>query len=166
VKLAVKSGQLVLRAKSPVEEVTAKLTGLEGSVRFEPDDLSQQARAEISVDLKKLDAGDQFRNWELAKELDVKNRPTVKFVFNHFADVRESAAGIFEGTAVGQLNWNEKYVDVRITGTARLDRRGMEISGGFEVDMHDFGLKAPKFQLYTKDGIVVVRLGLMLMIEK
>ena len=61
---------------------------------------------------------------------------------------------------MGQLRWRGKSVDVKVKGKASVDRRTIDASASFELDVRDLGIAAPKFLMFKVEDQVVCQVDL------
>jgi polyisoprenoid-binding protein YceI len=156
----VQRGKVTTTARSSVHDTKTVWAKLSGTITLDVDALAT-ARAEISVDMRAFDAGDFLKNWKLKSELDADKHPTAIFRLVGIEDVRETTAGEFSGTAVGQIAWRGKTADVRARGTARIDRRTLDARASFELNVRDLGISPPKILMFKVEDVVQVQVELV-----
>src|SRR6266571_5950362 len=110
-RYVVHKGRVVVKARSPLQDTTATWKKPSGTIDLDPEQ-PRGARAEVSLDMRAFDAGDWFQNWKLKGELDAERHPTARFLLMRFEDLREPAPGQLEATALGQLQWRGRTVEV------------------------------------------------------
>ncbi len=158
-KYTVRRGQMTVKARSLVHDATVTWSAISGTILFDPDATSA-TRAEITVDMRAFDGGDRFSSWKLKSELEADKHPTATFNLTRFAKIHEVSAGQFEASASGHLAWRGHDFDLDVRGKASMDRRGLEASATFELDLHRFGISAPKILSFMIDSLVDVKIAL------
>jgi polyisoprenoid-binding protein YceI len=134
----------VVEIKGP--DATARLSRLEGTLEFDPDDESI-ALGELTIDMRALDAGDQYKNWKLATDVDAASHPKATVTLVRIDDLHEEIAGRYRGAVTVQIQWRGHAAQVKVKGQATVDRRGVEASGSGELAVRDLGAVAPRFLL-------------------
>jgi polyisoprenoid-binding protein YceI len=162
-KFKVQRGVLEVKARSKIHDTTTRYTKLEGTIDFDPDD-PKNAKAEISVDMRVFDAGDRFKNWKIKGDLEPDKHPTASFTLMRIESIREATSSRFEAEAVGQLRWRGKATDVEVKGTAKVDRRSIEASAEFELDVKTLGVSPPKFLMFKVEDEVLCQVDLLALI--
>jgi len=152
-------GLVQVKARSSIHDTVTKYEKLSGSIEFDPDE-PRAAQAQISVDMRVFDAGDRFKNWKIKSDLDPDAHPTATFRLTVMNDVHETSSGRFKAKATGQLEWRGKTVDLTVNGTATVDRRGIEATATFELDVKKLGISPPKFLMFKVEDEVVVQVSL------
>jgi polyisoprenoid-binding protein YceI len=158
-KYKVQRGLVEVKARSSIHDTTTKFAKVEGTIDFDPDAPST-ARAEIAVDMRVFDAGDRFKNWKLKTDLEPDQHPTATFTLARLEETREITAGRFQATAVGQVRWRGKAPDVKVKGQAQVDRRAIEASASFELDVRLLGVSPPRFLMFKVEDVVLVQVQL------
>ncbi len=162
-KYKVQRGLVEVKARSAIHDTTTRWSKLSGEIEFDPDQ-PQTARAEIAVDMRAFDAGDRFKNWKIKSDLDPDAHPTATFTLARLESVHEPTSGKFQARAVGQLRWRGKGVDLKIKGDAKVDRRAIEATATFEMNVRDLGVSPPKFLMFKVEDEVTVQVSLMALI--
>jgi polyisoprenoid-binding protein YceI len=155
----VQRGLVEVKARSAIHDTMTKWTKVTGTVSFDADDPAA-ALAEIEVDMRSFDAGDRFKNWKLKSDLDPDAHPTARFVLSRLDEVREELAGRFVATGVGQLRWRGKSVDIKVRGKAAVDRKTIEATATFELDVKTLGVAPPRFLMFKVEDVVAVEVTL------
>ncbi len=126
-----------------VSWVRGRFSGVKGTVRFDPDDLSK-TRVEVEIDASSIDTANENRDKDLrgAEFFDVENHPTIRFVSKRVEGTPQSGLKL-----VGELTMRgvtkEVTLDVEAPAPAVPDGRGGEKSGvsaSGKINRSDFGL--------------------------
>lgn len=158
-------GLVEVKARSTVHDTTTKFEKLDGTIDFDPD-ATKNARAEIAVDMRVFDAGDRLKNWKLKSDLEPDKHPTAGFTLNQFTDIHEVTAGNYTATAVGQLRWRGQVANITVKGTARVDRRSIEATASFDLNVRDLGVTPPKILMFKVEDVVTVQVSLLALVDK
>src|SRR5262245_25094661 len=158
-KYQVMRGHVEVKARTPFDETRANFVKVAGTVEFDADDTSA-ARAEISVDMRTFETGDRLTTQRVRDDLDAGDHPTAELILTRFLDIHEDIAGRYEATATGQLRWRGRSLPVRLRGRATVDRRSLEVSGSFELDLKELGFSSAAFRAFRGDDIVVCQVSL------
>src|SRR5262245_19860153 len=105
----------VVEIKAP--DVTARLTKLEGMLEFDPDDPGA-ARAELEIDMRALEAGDDYKKWKLSTDVDAGTHAKAAVTLMRFDDLHEEIAGRYRGTLTVQVEWRGKTTTLKLKGQA------------------------------------------------
>lgn len=162
-KFKVQRGLVEVKARSKVHDTTTRYNKIEGTIDFDPDE-PKGARAELSVDMRVFDAGDRFKNWKIKSDLDPDQHPTATFTLTRIESISEVTSGRFEARAVGQIKWRGRSVDVKVKGTAKVDRRSVEASADFEMKVTDLGVQPPKFLMFKVEDEVLCQVELLALV--
>ena len=158
-RFKVQRGLIEVKARSSIHDTDTKFSKVEGWIEFDPD-APASARAEIAVDMRVFDAGDKLKNWKLKSDLEPDKHPTATFILARLEDAREPGAGRFEAAAVGQLRWRGRQPDVKVRGSASVDRRAIDAKASFELDVRELGVKPPGFLMFKVENVVTVHVTL------
>jgi polyisoprenoid-binding protein YceI len=156
----VQRGLVAVKARSSIHDTTTRFDKLQGTIEFDPD-VTAETRAELSVDMRAYDAGDRFKNWKLKSDLDPEAHPTATFALMRLTSIHEKVSGRYQAAAVGQLQWRGKAVDVQVQGEATVDRRRIEASARFELNVRDLGVTPPRFLMFKVEDEVVCQVTLV-----
>jgi polyisoprenoid-binding protein YceI len=156
----VQRGVVEVKARSSIHDTTTRFGKVEGTIDFDPD-AAAEARAELSVDMRVFDAGDRFKNWKIKSDLDPDAHPTATFALVRLDSIHEATSGRFEARALGQIRWRGKGADVTVKGEASVDRRRIEASASFEMNVRDLGVSPPRFLMFKVEDHVVCQVSLV-----
>jgi len=109
-------------------------TGLQGSIRFDPEDVSKGS-FDVSIDATTINTDNNTRDNHLRKEeyFDVQNYPRIRFVSTGVA-VDKNA----HFTATGQLTIKNTTKEISIPFTAVRKDSGYLFIGEFKINRKDF----------------------------
>lgn len=150
---------VVVTAKSTIHDVQTTWPRIRGRVRV---DLAhpEVAEALVTVDMRVFEAGDKLRSWKLRSEIDPDRYPEATFTLARVEDVKSSAGGVFEATAVGVLRWRGRELPLAVPGRAVLVDDSLEATGQFELDMRQLGIRPPSFLMFKLEPEVRVAVRL------
>ena len=152
-------GLLEVRARTGAPDTVARFPKLTGHIDFDPD-APGRAAVELIVDLRILDTGERLASWTIKGAIDADAHPTATFTLSRVREVREETAGRFVASAVGQLRWRGRAVDVQVTGRGTVDRGSVDATARFTLDVRQLGVEPPKLLLPDVDGVVAVAVSL------
>jgi polyisoprenoid-binding protein YceI len=156
----VRRGRVEVTARSSIHDTTTVWTKLAGTIDMDPDQPAT-ARAEITLDMRVFDAGDRSKNWKLRGDLNPDAYPTATFQLARVERISEVTGGRFEATAAGKLAWRDRATDVRVQGKATVDRRAIEATAGFELDVHQqLGVTPPRLFVFKVEDVVRVQVAI------
>jgi polyisoprenoid-binding protein YceI len=133
-------GTVSVTARGTARGTTVRCAKIDGTIDFDADAPSS-TRAELSVDMRSIDAGDRFKNWKLESELHAEQHPTATFTLARFEAIHEVTSGQWTGTAIGQLRWRGHKPMLKIKGKATVDRRNIEAQATFDLDVRELGMQ-------------------------
>jgi len=134
---------------------------MSGMVEADAETLAEAgATARLEVDMAKFDAGDWLKNRKLKGDMQVDRHPTATFDLERVSDVRRLGDGSIEARAAGTLRWRNREVKIDARGKARMDDRGIDASGEFDLDVRDVDIKPWKFLMLKVEEIVSVKVTL------
>jgi polyisoprenoid-binding protein YceI len=115
-------------------ETGGSFTGLNGSISFDPKDLSKDSM-NLSIDANTINTDNNMRDNHLKKDdyFDVQNYPTIRFVSTSIT-VDKNA----HFTATGQLTIKGTSKEIAIPFTAVAKNDGYIFNGEFKIDRKDF----------------------------
>jgi polyisoprenoid-binding protein YceI len=160
VKYGVQRGKVEVMARSSIHDTRTVWSKLAGTIEFDADD-PKSARAAIEVDMRVFDAGDRLKNWKIKGDLEPDKHPTATFKLLRFDKIAEVTAGVWEAAAVGQLSWRGQNADVTVKGKATVDRRGIDATATFDLDVRkQLGITPPRFFMFKVEDVVAVQVTL------
>jgi polyisoprenoid-binding protein YceI len=115
--------------------VTGTLTGLKGSIRFDPNDLPN-SQFEVSIDAKTINTGIDMRDDHLRKSdyFDVENYPHIKFVSVKISPSTKSGTLFI----FGKLTIKNVTKDISFPFKATPTENGYLFTGEFKINRRDF----------------------------
>jgi len=115
--------------------VTGTFTGLQGSIRFDPNDLPN-SHFEVSVDAKTINTGIDMRDEHLRKTdyFDVENYPHIQFVSVKISPSTKSGTLFI----FGKLSIKNVTKDISFPFTAVPTENGYLFKGEFKINRKDF----------------------------
>jgi polyisoprenoid-binding protein YceI len=152
------SSRVVVRATSSIHDTVTEWKRVSGRVWADPQDLTQ-ARAEVQVDMRELDAGDWLRNRKLRGDLDVDRYPEARFTLTAVT-LTGDAGQPFHAAVTGDLAWRGRSVRVSADGTGTLDERELRAQGSFRLDVRTLGVTPPRILMLKVDDVVAVEVSL------
>lgn len=163
VSFTLRSGRVVVRARSTIHDTTTTWPKLGGSFQLDlaplPADLGS-ATATIKADMRDFDAGDRLKNWKLRDLIAPDKHPEAEFTLERLENVRAAGGDRFQAVAVGTLRWRGRTVAVRAEGTGRVTRETVDAEATFTIDVRQLGMTPPKFFLFKMDNDVLVTVTL------
>ena len=162
-RFAIGSGsKVVVSARSSIHDTRTLWDSVRGTIELDPDDPAAGARAELTVDMRRHDAGDFLRNRKVKKDLEVERYPEARFVLEALDDVvRDPAAGgatggRFKARARGVIEWHGRKVQVEAQGEAEIGGGALRATGRFELDVRELGVEPPRFFVFKVEEVVAV----------
>jgi polyisoprenoid-binding protein YceI len=146
-------GRVEVTARTPVDDTKVQFGKLDGTIEVDPD-RPDQARADLTLDLRVAEAGDRAKSWRLQTDLDAERFPIATFTLARITAVHEPTAGQLTGTVIGQLDWAGHRPLITVRGSAAFDRRSLEVRGSFELDLRELGITPPRFLMFRVDDFV------------
>jgi polyisoprenoid-binding protein YceI len=151
-------GQVEVKARSTIHDTTTRFAKLEGTIDFDAD-ATAATHADLALDMRVYDAGDRLTNWKLKSELEPDKHPTATFTFARFAEIHEVTGGNYTAVALGQLAWRGKVTDIKVKGKATVDRRAIEATASFELNVRALGITPPKILMLKVEDVVLVQVS-------
>jgi polyisoprenoid-binding protein YceI len=117
--------------------VGGSLHGIEGEIRFSPDNPGE-ARFAVSVNAASINTDNSMRDGHLRGEdyLDVRNYPRIRFVSVRVKHGRK--AGTYQMT--GNLTIRNKTKEISFPFTAEASGNGYLFTGSFKINRKDFSV--------------------------
>ncbi|MBC5801278.1 MAG: YceI family protein [Candidatus Eremiobacteraeota bacterium] len=147
-------------ASSSLHPVKGSANELRGHVEAGWDDgevaLDPPPVMHVEFGVERLRSGNDMQDRQMWKLLDSKRNPRV------VADLHElRPAGAHRYAATGDISLAGKMR--RYTGELKVTREGVRVTvdGRLPLDIRDFGLKPPRFLMFTVAPVVEVRLHLV-----
>jgi polyisoprenoid-binding protein YceI len=147
--------QVSFTSEAPFETFTGLATGVGGEVSFDPNDVQNTIKGEISVFVKSIDTGIEMRDEELrgAGWLDAEKYPTISFKIEkveglNFPDnnkIKLSLNGSFSchgKTNVIPLNATLTYLAESDLTKKRLPGDLLSVVSEFTIKLSDYGIRS------------------------
>ena len=117
--------------------VTASLKGVQGTIRFTPENLSSSTM-DVTVDSKSVNTGINMRDNHLRKPeyFDVKKYPTIRFVSSKITPSSKSGTLFISD----KLTIKNVTREVSFPFTVTPEEDGYVFSGEFKINRIDFGV--------------------------
>ncbi len=114
--------------------VSGSFSGLQGSIRFDPDNPSSGS-FDVSIDANSINTGIDSRDGHLREEsyFDVKKYPRIRFVSEKI-----EASGKGSYTVSGKLTIKNHTKDISFPFTATAVENGLLFKGEFKINRKDF----------------------------
>lgn len=115
--------------------VTGTFTGLQGNIRFDPNDLAS-SQFEVSVNARTINTGVDMRDNHLRKSdyFDVENYPQIRFVSVKISPSNKSGTLFI----FGKLTIKNVTRDISFPFTATPTESGFQFNGEFKINRRDF----------------------------
>jgi polyisoprenoid-binding protein YceI len=162
--------RLWIDGKSTVRKFSCKASAFSVEVDAAPGALAsvlsgtKAVRAvTLTVPAAKLDCSNGTMNEHMLKALKAKDAPTIEFKLGGY-DVDKSAAGV-QGTLTGTLTLGGQTRPVSIAANGAPAAHGaLHVTGSYQLDMKEYGLKPPSLMMGTMkvDPVVTVNFDLLL----
>ncbi len=111
--------QVMFFSTAPLENMTGTASGIQGSVSFDPTNVSKTITGEIIVEIKSMMTGISRRDEHMQGEnwLDAAKYPTISFKLKELQNVKTSDSNQIHATAVGDftLHGITKSIEVPVT---------------------------------------------------
>ena len=160
-RFAVGAGsRVVVSARSSIHDTRTVWDAVGGTIELAPGDPAAGARAAITVDMRRHDAGDFLRNRKVKKDLEVDRYPEARFVLEALDDVVQDGEGRFRARARGLLEWHGRTVKVEAVGEAEIGGGALRATGRFELDVRTLGVEPPRFFVFKVEEVVAVEVTL------
>jgi polyisoprenoid-binding protein YceI len=117
----------------------------------------------LNVPTAKMECGNGTMNEHMLKALKAKDAPTIEFKLSAY-DVAKGGAGV-QGTMTGTLTLGGQTRPVSVTAQGAAGPNGaLHVTGAYDLNMTDYGLKAPSLMMGTMkvDPVVTVNFDLFL----
>jgi polyisoprenoid-binding protein YceI len=156
VRFTIGSGsKIVVSARSSIHDTRTVWDAVGGTVELDPADPAAGAQCELTVDMRRHDAGDFLRNRKVKKDLEVDRYPEARFRLEALDEVARTGEGRFTARARGTIEWHGRKVAVEARGEAELGA-GLRATGRFELDVRDLGVAPPRFFVFKVEDVVAV----------
>jgi polyisoprenoid-binding protein YceI len=156
------ASRLTVQARSKIHDTSTTFSRISGEVDADPDALAERgATARFTVAMAKFDSGSWMKNKKLEKDLDLDRHPEAVFELRELRDVVRTADGAFTATAVGAIRYRGRELTVNVAGRGRVDARGIEATGSFDLDIRQVGMQPPKFLMFKVDPEVTIEVTLV-----
>lgn len=157
------ASRVVATATSSVHDTSATLGPMSGTIEADVDALGEEGKVSLSieVDLTTADAGDFLRTRKLRGDIDARRYPRATFAITRVVDLTREDDGRFQATGEGILSWRDRELEIRPSGSGRIDARRVEATATFSLDIRDFGVEPPKFLMLKVDPVVSVEVSLV-----
>jgi polyisoprenoid-binding protein YceI len=163
VRYRVTAGTLTVQARSKIHDTRTVWNRISGDVTADPETLAEvgpgATSAVFEVDMTAYDAGDFLKNRKLRKDFDLDAHPKARFTLRELRGVVRTGA-TFTATAVGELAWRGKQIELTLAGRGTLDDMRLEASATFELDIRRLGLQAPRFLIFKVEDEVTVEVAI------
>ncbi len=111
--------QVMFFSTAPLENMTGTASGIQGSVSFDPTNVSKTITGEIIVEIKSMMTGISRRDEHMQGEnwLDAAKYPTISFKLKELQNVKTSDSNQIHATAVGDftLHGITKRIEAPVT---------------------------------------------------
>lgn len=152
--------QLRVTARSKVHDTSTVWDTITGEVEADGATLaSAGARARLTVDMARFDAGDWLKNRKLRKDYDLDHHARAEFELLGLDGV-VADGDRFRATARGVLRWRGKELAIALAGDGVVAGDRLEATGRFELDIRTLGLTAPRFLMFKVEDEVAVEVVL------
>jgi hypothetical protein len=156
------ASRLTVQARSKIHDTATVFSKITGEVEADPDALAEHgASARFIVHMASFDSGSWMKNKKLEKDLDLDRNPEAGFELRELRDVVRAADGGFTATAVGSIRYRGREVTVQVAGRGRVDARGIEARGSFDLDIRQVGMQPPKFLVFKVEPEVTIEVTLV-----
>jgi hypothetical protein len=155
------ASRLTVQARSKIHDTSTTFSRITGEVDADPDLLGSSPSASFTVHMGSFDSGSWMKNKKLEKDLDLDRHPEAVFELRALQDVVRAADGAFTATAVGAIRYRGREVTVNVAGRGRVDARGIEATGSFDLDIRQVGMQPPKFLMFKVDPEVTIEVTLV-----
>ena len=131
------SKEIIFRVKNFGLTVEGSLRGLEGEIRFDPQNLSANI-FNVSIDANSIDTGITLRDNHLRKQeyLDVKNYPRIKFV-SLYVDKGDEPD---QWMLTGELTIKKTTKKISFPFSVSAKPGSSNFKGQFKINRRDFGV--------------------------
>jgi polyisoprenoid-binding protein YceI len=154
------TSKVTVRARSSIHDTTTVWDRVEGTIEADPERVADAgATATFRVDMTRFDAGDFLKNRKLRKDFDLDAHPTASFEITGLREVVRTGDR-FTAIAEGVLGWRGKRVPIAVRGTGTFTASALDVTGSFDLDIRDLGLKAPRFLMFKVEDEVTVEVAL------
>jgi len=117
----------------------------------------------LTVPAAKMECGNGTMNEHMLKALKAKDAPTIEFKLNAY-DVAKGGQGV-QGTMTGTLTLGGQTRPVTVEARGAAGPNGaLHVTGAYQLNMTEYGLKAPSLMMGTMkvDPVVTVNFDLLL----
>jgi polyisoprenoid-binding protein YceI len=145
--------RLTIEGRSSVHGITAIAEGIVGWI--ETDDHGRPVTGHLTVEIDRLHTGNPLYDREIRNRLEVKKFPTFEAHLTTVPDDGDPDGPLRVG---GGVSAHGAQNDLEGTLTVAADGAGVRVSGREDVDVRQFGLKAPRLLTLRVDPVVTVTL--------
>ncbi len=140
-----KNSTIIFKIKNFGNTVEGSFTGLQGSIRFDPNNPSK-AYFDVSIDANSVDTGIGMRDNHLRKKdyLDVKSYPRIRFV----------SSKVSTSEITGILTIKNSSREVSFPFTNRIVNGNLVFKGQFQINRRDFDVGGSSISM--SDNLTVV----------
>jgi polyisoprenoid-binding protein YceI len=155
------ASRLTVKARSSIHDTVTVWDRVTGSVAVDPATIETAgAKATFQVDMTHFDAGDFIKNRKLRKDFEMDAHPTASFELTGLRDIVRDGEKL-SAKADGVLRWRGREVKLVVAGTGTLTAAAIDVTGTFELDIRDLGMKAPRFLMFKMSDEVTVEVKLL-----
>jgi polyisoprenoid-binding protein YceI len=155
------ASRLTVRARSSLHDTVTIWDRIEGTVDTDPEQIETSgARASCRVDMTHFDAGDFIRNRKLRKDFEMDAHPTARFELTGLRDLVRDGNHL-QAKADGVLHWRGRELKLIVAGAGTLTTDALDVTGRFDLDIRELGMKAPRFLMFKMSDEVTVEVKLI-----
>jgi len=143
------ASQVRFNGSSPFDKFTGTTSQAEGFIEGDINAItkepSTEVKAEVRVDAKSLDTGNEGRDKNMRKTLDVEKYPLITFRLSRASLIEKSSgAGPSKYKVEGTLSIHGVDRPITVEVTSKMEASRITISGKMPLDITDYKIDPPK----------------------
>jgi len=163
-------------SKAPIENIVGTTNAVTGSVTYDPSDMRQPVKAQISVDLREVNTGIDMRDKHMrsADYLNTDGYPIATFTLNDLIAANATSMSSSDPVEVKlkgifALHGIEREIEVSGKATFMKEVSGLidfgypgdmlNFDGDFTIKMQDYGIKRPEMLFLKLSETIDIQLN-------
>ncbi len=163
--------QVKFTSIAPLETIVGVTDQINGSLHFDPGDMTDTVMAEFSVDMTSLDTGNKTRNEHMRdNHLETDQFPVSKFVLNSLGSVsgrklEHHVPKTFKAVGEFSLHGVTNIIEPHITAIWDKDKKSIDILAKFDLFLASYNIPRPQFLVMKLDEKQSVEISFTAMVK-